>query len=68
MSEQFGVIVNKKDDTTTVLYEGDGTKLFNTLEVVKQTICPEAELKLVDKNEYEDAKESITELNKLLKI
>lgn len=66
MGEQFGVITIKKDGKTLVIVEGFDKELFDILDIVKKNISESAEVKLLDKMEYENCKDNIIELNKLL--
>lgn len=66
MGEQFGVIVVKENGTTTVILDGNDKQLFDILDIVKENISDSAEIKLLDKTEYEACKDDIIELNKLL--
>lgn len=66
MGEQFGVITIKKDGKTLVIVEGFDKELFDILDIVKKNISENAEVKLLDKTEYENCKDNIIELNKLL--
>ena len=66
MGEQFGVITLKEQGVTLVVFEGFDKQLFNILDIVKDSISESAEVKLLDKTEYEDCKDDIIELNKLL--
>lgn len=66
MGEQFGVITIKKDGKTLVIVEGFDKELFDILDIVKKNISESAEVKLLDKTEYENCKDNIIELNKLL--
>lgn len=67
MDEQFGVIITKSNDSTLVLFEGSGKELFDILEVIKNNFCENAEVKLLDKDEYMSCKDNIVELEELLK-
>ena len=66
MGEQFGVITIKNDGKTLVIVEGFDKELFDILDIVKKNISENAEVKLLDKTEYENCKDNIIELNKLL--
>lgn len=66
MGEQFGVITIKKDGKTLVIVEGFDKELFDILDIVKKNISENAEVKLLDKTEYENCKDNIIELNKIL--
>ena len=66
MDEQFGVLTVKENGYTTVVFEGIDKQLFDILDIVKENISENAEVKLLDKNEYEACKDNIIELNKLL--
>lgn len=66
MTEQFGVIAIKSDDKTLVVYDGIDKELFDILDIVKSFVSESAEVKLLDKAEYEQCKDNIVELNKLL--
>ena len=66
MGEQFGVITVKEQGITLVVFEGIDKQLFNILDIVKDSISESAEVKLLDKTEYENCKDDIIELNKLL--
>jgi acylphosphatase len=66
MNEQFGVITIKNDRGILVVYEGNEKELFDMLDIIKKNISETAEVKFVDKNEYEACKENIIELNNLL--
>lgn len=66
MSEQFGVITIKENGVTTVIFDGTDKQLFDILDIVKENISGSAEVKLLDKTEYETCKDNIIELNKLL--
>lgn len=66
MEEQFGVLTVKENGYTTVVFEGIDKQLFDILDIVKENISENAEVKLLDKNEYEACKDNIIELNKLL--
>lgn len=67
MDEQFGVIITKSNDNTLILFEGSGKELFDILEVIKNNFCENAEVKLLDKDEYMSCKDNIVELEELLK-
>lgn len=66
MEAQFGVLTVKENGYTTVVFEGIDKQLFDILDIVKENISESAEVKLLDKNEYEACKDNIIELNKLL--
>lgn len=66
MGEQFGVITVNVKGKTIVVFEGFDKQLFNILGIVKEIISENAEVKLLDKTEYETCKDNIIELNKLL--
>ena len=66
MSEQFGVITIKENNVTSVVYEGNDNELFDIIDVIKENISDSAEVKLLNKEEYEECKDNIVELNKLL--
>lgn len=66
MGEQFGVITVKENGKTLVVFEGFDKQLFNILDIVKENVSDSAEVKLLDKTEYETCKDNIIELNKLL--
>ena len=66
MAEQFGVITIKNDDKNVVVFDGSDKELFSVLDAVKEHISNTAEVKLLDKDEYESCKDNIIELNKLL--
>ncbi len=66
MEAQFGVLTVKENGHTTVIFEGIDKQLFDILDIVKENISESAEVKLLDKNEYEACKDNIIELNKLL--
>lgn len=66
MEAQFGVLTVKENGYTTVVFEGIDKQLFDILDIVKENISENAEVKLLDKNEYEACKDNIIELNKLL--
>lgn len=66
MGEQFGVITIKENGKITVIFDGTDKQLFSILDIVKETISDSAEVKLLDKTEYETCKDNIIELNKLL--
>lgn len=67
MDEQFGVIITKSNGNTLVLFDGSGKELFDILEVIKNNFCENAEVKLLDKDEYMSCKDNIVELEELLK-
>lgn len=66
MSEQFGVITIKENGVTTVIFDGTDKQLFSILDIAKEIISDSAEVRLLDKTEYETCKDNIIELNKLL--
>ena len=66
MEAQFGVLTVKENGYKTVVFEGIDKQLFDILDIVKENISENAEVKLLDKNEYEACKDNIIELNKLL--
>lgn len=66
MGEQFGVITIKEKGKTVVILDGTDKELFNILDIIKETISDSAEVRLLDKEEYETCKDNIIELNKLL--
>ena len=66
MGEQFGVITIKENGKTTVIFDGTDKQLFSILDIVKDIISDSAEVRLLDKTEYETCKDNIIELNKLL--
>lgn len=66
MDEQFGVITIKENGVTTVIFDGTDKQLFDILDIVKEIISDSAEVRLLDKTEYETCKDNIIELNKLL--
>lgn len=66
MGEQFGVITINKNGKSVVVFEGFDKQLFSMLDIVKKNISENAEVKLLDKTEYETCKDNIIELNKLL--
>lgn len=66
MKEQFGVITVKSNNRQLVVFDGTDKDLFSILDIVKSTISKDAEVKLLDKEEYDACKDNIIELNKLL--
>lgn len=66
MDEQFGVITIKENGVATVIFDGTDKQLFDILDIVKEIISDSAEVRLLDKTEYETCKDNIIELNKLL--
>lgn len=66
MEEQFGVITVKENNKTLVVFEGTDKQLFDILDIVKENVSESAEVKLLDKTEYETCKDNIIELNKIL--
>lgn len=63
MQDQFGVIVV---DKTHVVFEGNSSELFDMLKVVKNNISENAEVKILDKDEYDYSKGNIDKLTKLI--
>jgi acylphosphatase len=66
MDEKFGIITIVKDRRLLVVYEGNERELSDMIGVIKRNLSDSAEMRLVDKEEYETCKENIIELRKLL--
>lgn len=66
MKEKFGVITVQMGNEKMVVAEGNDTELTGMLSKIKEEMDESAEIKYIDKEEYEARKENIIELNKLL--
>ena len=62
----FGIIYYVSNGNVVVIMEGNEKELSDIIDVIKDNINKESSIKLLDKDEYNEAKTNIQELNRIV--
>ena len=66
MNEEFGVITITDNGNKVVVFYGSKEELDGTIDIIRENISDTAEIKMIDEDTYNNCKNNIKELNKIL--